>query len=129
MRHVFIGEKPSRTAFERGWTWESGRLAASTLFDALRACGIKPESCEFKNLFGDAPEAAEGLTGYSDNRLRELRQAAHDPEVRVVAMGVKVARMLEDHLIPHVAIRHPAARGAGRGRDIYRAHVRERLAA
>ena len=123
---LFVGEKPSRTAYERGWTWESGRLAAATLFDALGVAGIDARACRFTNLFGDHPEAAERLQGYADNRLRDLRRQA-EKGVHIIALGKKVERMLSDHCVPHIALRHPAARGAGRGRAIYAAHVVEKL--
>src|SRR5690349_20740459 len=45
----------------------------------------------------------------------------------VVALGRLVARTLTEDGIPHLALRHPAARGAGRARERYRAHVRSVL--
>ncbi len=118
---TFIGEKPSITAFEKGWTWKSGRLAAKTLFDALNALEIDPDTCEFLNLFGDHPDDPE-LPG--EGRLERI--GAIDGVV--IAMGLKVSRQLELASIPHRTMRHPAARGAGRRRDLYLAHVRETLA-
>lgn len=38
---IFIGERRSQTAIERGWTWADGRLAAKTLSDALAPLGLR----------------------------------------------------------------------------------------
>jgi len=121
---AFIGEKPSETAYTKGWTWKSGRLAAKTLFDALNEIQIDPHACEFMNLFGDHPADPE-VPG--DGRLHTISQLAARGDV-VVAMGLKVARYLDSAAIPHRVMRHPAARGAGRRRDLYAVHVRDTLA-
>jgi hypothetical protein len=76
------------------------------------------------NLFGDHPDDPErpGI-----GRIDDVAALAIDGCV-IVAMGQKVARGLEGSGIPFRVIRHPAARGAGRRRDLYEAHVREILA-
>lgn len=117
---LFVGEKPSITAARKKWRWEDGRLAAATLFDALKAAGIEPSACRFTNLFGDRVSNAEKA---SKTRLKEI-QAAQSEGYVVVAMGQKVSRQLG---IEHIPIRHPAARGAGRLREAYRAHVASAL--
>lgn len=115
-RYLFIGEKPSKTAAAKGWRWEDGRLAAAVLFDALRAAGIDPADCRFLNLFGDDPAAREVAR---TDRLDELARAYVDGW-QLVAMGKKVRAAMP---FDHVAIMHPAARGAGRERSAYRRHV------
>jgi hypothetical protein len=120
---LFVGEKPSRTAHERGWTWESGRLAAKQLFDALEACSIRPQDCGFVNLFGDEPWAPPVPR---TDRVAVLR-AAERAGARLVAMGGRVAGYLDREGIAYRKIRHPAARGAGRLKSLYAAHVREAL--
>jgi hypothetical protein len=119
--YVFVGERPSPTAAARGWTWESGRLCAATLFDALRAAGVEPAACRFVNLWTmpglGRPHAAPALVA-----VQELAAG-----YSVVALGQIVARVLTEASIPHLALRHPAARGAGRARERYRAHVRSVL--
>ena len=119
-RLVFVGEKPSTTAQQRGWRWEDGRLAAVPLFDALREIGINPTACRFVNLFGKRASNPETPTTAS---LRELRKM-HREGWQLVALGKKVSSALP---IDHIAIRHPAARGAGRLRSRYRQHVAEAL--
>lgn len=119
-KFMFVGEKPSETAARNGWKWEDGRLAASTLFDALNHAGIEISQCRFTNLFGERPSSAERA---SKSKLREIK-AAQEDGFCVVAMGKKVSSKLT---LDHVAIRHPAARGAGRLRETYRAHVAEAL--
>ena len=120
---LFVGERPSKLAHEKGWTWESGRLAAKQLFDALHACGVEPTKCGFVNLFGEHPQSP---LYPSADRLAVFRAAAA-AGVKIVAMGNRVASWLKGAGIPHRMIRHPAARGAGRKKELYAQHVREVL--
>jgi hypothetical protein len=124
MNFLFIGEKPSRTAFERGWTWENGQLAAKQLFDALAYSEIVTERCTFVNLFGNDPDSEE----IADIKIIEdlLRHDA-DGIVTLVAMGEKVAKSLRCHGVDHKKIVHPAARGKIRGKEIYCQHVKDVL--
>lgn len=117
---LFVGEKPSNRAYENGWDLTSGRLAARTLYDALKHAGVEPALCRFINLFGDRPDNPETPRR---RKLQEIRKASRQG-VKVVALGEKVSKRLP---IPHAKMRHPAARGAGRAKDVYRAHVAEIL--
>lgn len=121
MKILFVGERRSQTARERGWTWRDGRLAAKTLFEALRAIGVEPTEHAFCNLWSDD---AEDVSAYRERRLRE----AEDEGCVIVALGAKVAGGLRHLEIAHVALIHPAARGRIRGRGRYAVHVREVLA-
>ena len=104
---LFVGEKPSRTAHEKGYTWADGRLASRTLTDALDAVGIPEGSRAFLNLFGDHPDNEEAETARCRRRLGRIRREAEGRTI--VGMGRKVCGILEAHGIPHVAIVHPAA--------------------
>jgi uracil-DNA glycosylase len=117
---IFVGEKPSRTAYEKGWTWEDGRLAGKQLFDALAYVEIDPKDCRFVNLFGKHPDREE-----TPRRavMRELRKADRP----IVAMGQKVSKHLARAGIEHKTIVHPAARGKIRGKLVYQEHVKEVL--
>lgn len=118
MPYLFVGERQSPTAAARGWTWESGRLCAATLFAALRAAGIDPAECRFVNLW-----STPGLGCPAEApRLEPVRRLAADGRT-IVALGRLVSGVLSVAAIPHVALRHPAARGAGRARAQYRQHV------
>jgi hypothetical protein len=123
-RFLFVGEKPSPTAVRNGWTWESGHLAAKSLFEALRACDVDPTTCGFTNLFGDHHNSPPTLTA---NYRAPCLRAAAAAGTPVVAMGQKVSRALRERNVPHITIRHPAARGAGRLRARYAEHVRSIL--
>lgn len=116
----FIGEKPSLTAFQKGWTWRDGRLAAKSLFDALHTIGISPIECEFYNLFGDHPDDPEIAP---IERITDISMRAGT----IVAMGDKVSILLSKHEISHKKIVHPAARGFIRKRERYAQHLRDVL--
>lgn len=114
---VFVGEKRSRRAIELGLHWRDGGLAAKTLFDALSHCGIDPTRQLFINVFlesdGYAPDpTALSLIGHTART-----------GVEVIALGRRVQRVLKVADIPHARMVHPAARGAIRSRECYRAHV------
>jgi hypothetical protein len=104
-----------------GVRWQDGRLAAATLFAALEACGIDPAACDYVNLFHQygpkLPRAAVVMF---------LHRQVRDGWV-VVGLGRAVQRQLRACQIPHLALVHPAARGAIRGKACYQRHVAEVL--
>lgn len=120
---VFVGEKPSSRAVEIGASWTNGRLAAKTLHDALRACGIEPSEQQFINLFGDDPGAP---TVAQDLRIRRIRQLAANGHT-IVALGQKVSHSLSKHRVTHLRLIHPAARGPIRKKSRYCEHVATQL--
>lgn len=107
---LFIGERRSERAISMGVTWADGHLAAKTLFDALRECGIDPLECQFVNWF--EPGGSKIVQNH--------------PGIRV-AMGRKVQRELERRGLVHIPLIHPAARGTIRLKDNYIAHVKTAL--
>jgi hypothetical protein len=114
-RFLFVGERQSPTAAARGWTWESGRLCAATLFDALGAAHVDPAACRFVNIW-----STPGLGKLNETpSLEDVRRQLADGYT-VVALGRLVGQVLTAAGIPHLALRHPAARGAGRARERYR---------
>lgn len=125
--YIFVGERPSHTAFVNGWTWKDGRLAGRTLFAALAAADIAPDEQDFRNLFGDTPSDPPFVTDEARRRAARLREDAYLSQATVVALGDKVARALTALGVPHKKLVHPAARGKIRARDRYIAHVRETL--
>jgi len=109
-RLLFLEEKRSEIAKERGLRWEHGRLAAKPLFEALRNVGIEPLECTFRNLF-ENPNIPE--------IIRHVRQGG-----MIIALGRKVDDELKKQGIPHIYMVHPAARGRIRRREKYKAHVK-----
>ena len=103
---LFVGERKSETARRKGWSWKDGRLAAKTLFDALRACGIDPTSCIFVNWF--------------NTRQRSIIKQCKVP---IIAMGYKVQSAMHRAGIAYTPMIHPAARGLIRKKARYEAHV------
>lgn len=110
---LFVGEERSNLAKTRNVRWEDGALAAKQLFDALKACGIKPEDQQFTNLFERGGPTA----------VRRAKAAG----VPIVAMGKKVSCALKISGITHLALVHPAARGRIRKKERYAKHVQEVL--
>jgi hypothetical protein len=125
MRFLFVGEKPSRRAIEINASWMSGQLAAKTLHEALRACGIDPARQRYLNLFGDDPDAP---AVERPDRIRQVRAMAVKG-LLVVALGQRVSDALSRHNIAHIHLIHPAARGSVRKRERYQQHVALELAA
>ncbi len=114
-RFVFVGERRSRRAVQMGVCWRDGRLAARTLFAALRAAGIEPAEHHFVNAYLD--------DGTVDQRtLRRVRHWQRRGLV-IVAMGQRAQRAVASAGIEYVPLIHPAARGAIRRLASYQAHV------
>lgn len=120
--HVFVGERRSRRAVEMRVTWESGRLAAKPLFEALRECSICPEKQLFLNLYREG----EGIFEVDGDALARLREFSLSGTT-IVALCRRVQRELARAGVEHLALIHPAARGAIRSRERYRAHVADVL--
>jgi len=114
MKYLFVGEERSELAINMGVTWEDGRLAAKQLFDALDYCGIDSGECQFTNMFEDPDMTL--IHKYSSKSCK-----------RVVAMGNRVKRKLDELGIPYLFIYHPAARGKIRKKEVYCEHVKNKL--
>ena len=120
-KFAFVGERPSPTAVRRGWTWKHGRLAAKTLHETLARIGIDPARQKYINLFGDDWERdAEGdEINHRLSRIRRLIRRGYT----VVGMGRRVSCRLSEAEVAHLFIRHPAARGKLRRRELYTEHL------
>lgn len=119
-RFLFVGERRSLTAIKHGYTWESGRLCANTLWEALKAAGIEP----LAQLFANAQED----DGSPHPELDAVARCALARGVVVVSLGKTAHEALNGLGVPHARIIHPAARGAIRKRERYQEHVRAALA-
>lgn len=118
--YVFVGEKRSNTAIDKGWTWDTCKefpqLCAIQLFGALRFAGIDPGKQIFVNLWQD------------DGRLKKyLKYTLEVSTFPVVGMGNKVCTQLNKWGIKHIKIVHPAARGIWRRKEVYNRHIKKRL--
>ena len=124
-RLVFVGEKRSKTAQEKGYSWQecqtTGKpvLSAIRLFDALSANGLDPKLQIFLNLWRDDMNPNDA----APEILKEMAKAGET----IVAMGNKVSSELEKLGIPHKRIIHPAARGKIANKILYRSHIKEVL--
>lgn len=128
-RFLFVGERRSTRAQQMGVYWESGRLAAKTLHDSLRALGLDPQRQVYLNLYEDAPASAPLVlkAGVLSLLRKWSMRGPRRNRVTIVAMGRHVQRELTRAEIPHLALTHPAARGAIRRTERYQAHVAEVL--
>lgn len=115
MRHVlFVGERRSKTAKRMDVRWESGRLAAKQLFDALDIVWPEwPYSTEFVN--------------FTDRGGKATIKALYSQGYVIVAMGGKAQAKLASWKVKHTGMVHPAARGKIRRKSRYRAEVRRTL--
>lgn len=128
-RILFVGECRSITAQRKGWTWADGRLAAKPLFEALQAMGVDPSQHEYTNLWTDnVAGTTYGNTkpGILGGTIRTIKARLTQGSV-IVALGKRVSHELARRGIVHVALVHPAARGAIRKRERYHAHVANAL--
>ena len=125
-RFLFIGEKRSKTAIKRGWTWDHGRLAGCTLTKVLEVCGLSRLGPPYGHYY-------EVVNAFLDDgqkdvlMLTRIEDAARHRGWTVIALGTKVSALLTRYDIPHRRMTHPAARGAIRKRERYLAHVQQVL--
>jgi hypothetical protein len=116
---IFVGEKRSRTAIRRGYSWYDKRLCARTLAEALETCGVEPHHYTCINVFDDTGE----LDVHAVYKIREWSTQGWV----IVGLGRTVQQVLTHACIPYRAMIHPAARGPVRRREVYQAHVAEVL--
>lgn len=115
MSYLFVGEKRSPTAIKMNVTWWDGRLCAKNLHEALAEAGVDIRSCAFTNAYHD--------DGREDTHLQTRVNVTLARGHRVVALGQRASRRLQDLGVEHLVLIHPAARGSIRKRERYHAHV------
>lgn len=123
---LFVGERPSDRAVRMGVTWRDGALAGATLFDALRNLGLDPSQQSYRNLYNSPVRGA--ATDREDEReaIGKIKRA-QGCGLTIVGMGRIVQRVLTREGIPHLQLRHPAARGRDRLRARYHDHAHDVL--
>ena len=112
---VFVGDRRSPTAMRLGVTWYAGRLAAKTLFDALKTLGLSSEEYDVVNAYHDSGRLDVAT-------LRKVKEAQARGWL-IIGMGQQAQKALTAFGIPHRPMVHPAARGGIRRREVYQAHV------
>jgi len=123
--YIFVGENRSKTAKEKGWSWQECQTtgipknSAKKLWEALNKLNINPDYQIFHNLWNDDGEL-------NRNVVEVLKEMAEDGEV-IIGMGKKVQGELKNLNIPHREMVHPAARGKWYNRDLYSQHVKKVL--
>lgn len=118
--YVFVGENRSKKAIDLGVTWKDGKLAARTLFEALRVAGIDPDPDvhKFVNLFHDGDDFCVDVV------MLDAIRRWHKAGRTVVALGRRVQGVLSlESGMNFIPLVHPAARGKIRARTVYQAHV------
>jgi len=123
---LFVGERPSERAVQMGVTWSDGALACATLFNALRSLGMDPSRQRYRNLYTSPIRGAETDSGDERVAVGEIKREL-ERGLTVVGMGRIVQRVLAREGIPHLRLRHPAARGRERLRARYHTHARDVL--
>lgn len=109
MKVLFIGERRSARAKQMGVRWEDKALASRTLHDALATFAV-PIEPTFVNIA--TPGAFDTIRQWKGPR---------------VGMGKIAQEWLSRRGLTHLALIHPAARGAIRGKAVYAAHLRQAL--
>lgn len=120
---LFVGERPSDRAARMGVTWSDGALAGATLFDALRSLEVDPSRQSYRNLY-TSPVRGAATDGEDEREAVVEIKRAQKRGLTIVGMGRIVQRVLTREGIPHLRLRHPAARGRERLRARYHAHAR-----
>lgn len=123
---LFVGERPSRRAVRMGVTWSDGALAGATLFGALRNLGLDPSHQCYRNLYTSPVRGAATDEEDEKEAVGEIKRA-QKRGLTVVGMGRIVQRVLAREGVPHLQLRHPAARGRERLRARYHTHARDVL--
>src|SRR5205085_7568046 len=116
----------SERAIQMGATWSDDPLAGATLFDALRNLGMDPDQQCYRNLY-TAPIRGAATDREDEREAVSDIKRAQERGLTVVGMGRIVQRVLTREGIPHLQLRHPAARGRDRLRARYHTHARDVL--
>lgn len=124
VRFLFVGERPSPRAEKIGATWQNGRLSGKTLREALQALHLDPDAHHYLNLYQYARSREDAAC--EEAACREIARLAGEGYT-VVGLGRLVSGRLHARRIPHLRMVHPAARGAIRKAERYRAHVADTL--
>ena len=101
---IFVGENRSKTAVEKGWSWQNCQvtgephLSAIPLWKALKGIDLNPSHQTFFNLWDE---------NWKINKY--------------------VHKELEKIGVEHKTIIHPAARGKNRRTDLYNSHIKKIL--
>ena len=128
VRYVFVGERRSARAVRSGASWANGRAAGRTLRDALGAAGLDPDAQVYLNAYRDPEPVEDRAARVLDEQVLATAAALAARGLVVVGLGRHACRALARAGIAHLALTHPAARGAIRARAAYRAHVAAALA-
>lgn len=121
---IFVGENRSKTAVEKGWSWQNCQvtgephLSAIPLWKALKGIDLNPSHQTFFNLWDENWK----INKYVPEILKEMSE-----DWEIVAMGQKVHKELEKIGVEHKTIIHPAARGKNRRTDLYNSHIKKIL--
>jgi len=127
-RYIFVGERPSISAWKFTKQWSDGAYAGKQLKDAIDKIDcLEFADITFCNLWTKPTEMSTPATDKKDlsKTLDEIIQ--YSPWWIIVGMGKIVQEKLDEYGIRHLKLVHPAARGLIRRKDRYLKHCTEVL--
>lgn len=126
-KFIFVGLRPSISAWKFSRQWSDGAYAGKQLKDALEQLGFFFDEMVFINLYTLPQEKASIQTDADDlaEAIRKLKRSVL--YWTIVGMGKEVQKVLDSFTIEHLKLIHPAARGKIRKKYRYLKHCKEVL--
>lgn len=127
-RYIFVGERPSISAWKFSKQWSDGAYAGKQLKDAIDKIDcLEFADITFCNLWITPKEMSNAAFDVValDKSLQDI--AVYSQWWTVVGMGKIVQNELDHFGIEHLKLIHPAARGKIRKKNRYLKHCKEVL--
>jgi len=126
--YIFVGERPSISAWKFSKTWSDGAYAGKQLKDAIDKIDcLEYADILFTNLWKKPKEMSDSVTDKKDLSKTLDNLIQFSPWWIIVGMGRIVQEKLDVYGIRHLKLVHPAARGNIRRKDRYLKHCEEVL--
>lgn len=127
-RYIFVGERPSISAWKFSKQWSDGAYAGKQLKDAIDKIDcLEFADITFCNLWVKPKEMANPATDELDLVDSIATIVRYSPWWTIVGMGKIVQNKLDFFGIKHLKLIHPAARGKIRKKNRYLKHCVEVL--
>jgi len=126
-RFIFVGLRPSISAWKFGKQWSDGAYAGKQLKDALDKMDMDFDEMVFCNLY-TMPLEMSRIKLDADDLRETIRKIRYFASIwLIVGMGLEVQQTLDKYGIEHLKLIHPAARGKIRKKSRYLKHCQQIL--